>query len=144
MVFRGTPVSHREIVKAQLRIDEDMRRFPYRDSVGKLTIGVGRNLDDVGLRPDEIDLMLENDIVEAEGDARELFPSFDALSDARKAVLLNMCFNLGRSRLSAFHKFRAAVADGDWELAAAEMIESKWAAQVGIRAQRLAKQMREG
>jgi lysozyme len=137
-------VSHREIVKAQLRIDEDLRRFPYRDSVGKLTIGVGRNLDDVGLRPDEIDLMLENDIGEAEGDARELFPSFDALSDARKAVLLNMCFNLGRSRLSAFHKFRAAVADGDWERAAAEMIESKWAAQVGIRAQRLAKQMREG
>ena len=137
-------MSHREIVKAQLRIDEDSRRFPYRDSVGKLTIGVGRNLDDVGLRPDEIDYMLENDISEAEGDARELFPSFDALSDARKAVLVNMCFNLGRSRLSAFHKFRAAVSDGEWERAAAEMIDSKWAAQVGIRAQRLSKQMREG
>lgn len=137
-------MSHREIVKAQLRIDEDVRRFPYKDSVGKLTIGVGRNLDDVGLRPDEIDFMLENDIAEAEGDARELFPSFEQLSDDRKAVLVNMSFNLGRSRLSAFHKFRAAVADGEWERAAAEMIESKWAAQVGIRAQRLAKQMREG
>lgn len=55
-------MSYRDILRPQLRIDEGVREFPYTDTVGKLSIGVGRNLDDVGLRPDEIALMLENDI----------------------------------------------------------------------------------
>jgi lysozyme len=135
---------HRDIVRAQLRIDEDVRAKPYRDSVGKLTIGVGRNLDDVGLRPDEIALCLENDIAEAEADARVLFPGFDGLSANRRAVLVNMAFNLGRQRLAGFARFRAAVEARNFSVAAAEMLDSRWAEQVGIRARRLAQQMIEG
>lgn len=137
-------MSHRDIVRAQLRIDEDVRLKPYRDSVGKLTIGVGRNLDDKGLRPDEVNLMLDNDIIEAEADCRVLFENFDGLSDNRKAVLVNMAFNLGRTRLLDFKNFRAAVNARNYMVAAEEMLNSKWASQVGMRAVRLSTQMRDG
>ena len=140
-------MSHRDIVRAQLRIDEGEVPHAYPDSEGYWTIGVGRMIDKrLGgrLRPDEIALMLENDIRDAEEDAKTLFPGFLALSDARKAVLVNMAFNLGRDRLAAFQRFRGAVEAQEWERAAAEMLDSRWATQVGIRAQRLAKQMKEG
>jgi len=137
-------MSHRDIARAQLRIDEAVRAKPYRDSVGKLTIGVGRNLDDVGLRPDEISLLLENDIASAERDCESLFASFDTLSDNRKAVLVNMAFNLGYNRLAGFKKFLAAVNASEFAEASLEMLDSAWAKQVGARAQRLSKAMREG
>lgn len=137
-------MTYLDTVKAQLRIDEDERAKPYRDSVGKLTIGVGRNLDDVGLRPDEIDYLLANDVRVAENAAAALFKNFYALSDARKAVLVNMAFNLGLPRLAKFARLRAAVEADNFELAAAEMKDSDWAVQVGARAARLVKQMREG
>lgn len=137
-------MSYTDIVKAQLRVDEAVRAKPYKDTVGKLTIGVGRNLDDVGLRPDEIDYLLDNDVRVAEGDARTLFTNFPTLSDNRKAVLVNMSFNLGRERLAQFHMFRQAVLAEDFSKAADEMLDSAWAKQVGLRAARLSKMMREG
>ena len=137
-------MSYLDIVAGQLPVDEGSKSHPYRDSVGILTIGVGRNLESVGLRQDEISLMLRNDIAAADKDAQALVPSFQALSDQRKAVLVNMCFNLGRSRLSAFVRFLGAVSDGRFNDAADEMLASMWAVQVGQRAQRLAKMMREG
>lgn len=137
-------MSHRDIVRAQLRIDEDVRTHPYRDSVGKLTIGCGRNLDDKGLRHDEIAFMLDNDIIDAERDAAAIFVNFNTLSENRRAVLINMAFNLGRERLSRFKKFRAAVEASNFDMAAAEMMDSQWALQVGIRAVRLANKMKEG
>lgn len=135
---------HRDIVRAQLRIDEGVRTKPYRDSLGKLTIGVGRNLDDNGLRLDEIAIILENDINDAETDAKALFPSFGELSANRRAVLVNMAFNLGRKRLAGFSRMRSAVAAGKFDVAARQMLGSRWARQVGDRARRLAKQMKEG
>jgi lysozyme len=137
-------MSYLDIVRAQLKVDENIKSKPYRDTVGKWTIGVGRNLDDVGLRPKEIDLLLENDIEEAESTARTLFPTFDSLSDARKAVLVNMSFNLGLHRLAGFVRFREAVANGQFEAASRHMLDSGWASQVGNRAVRLAKQMKDG
>lgn len=137
-------MSHREIVKAQLKVDEGVRAKPYRDTVGKLTIGCGRNLDDVGLSPDEINYLLENDITRAEEAAAVLFPNFHDLTPARKAVLVNMAFNLGQYRLSQFKKLRKAVQEMDFEQAAVEMGNSLWASQVGARATRLCKQMKEG
>lgn len=130
-----------DIVRAQLPVDEGMRTKPYLDSVGKLTIGVGRNLDDVGLRHDEIALCLENDITEAETIARNLAPNFDALTDDRKAVLINMAFNLGPS-LGEFRDTLRAVKEGRWADAADSMLQSKWAHQVGSRATRLSYEMR--
>jgi len=137
-------MSYRDIAREQLKIDEGVKQFPYVCSAGKTSIGVGRNLDDVGLSPYEINILLENDLVKAENDARILFPSFDKLSDERKAVLLNLAFNLGRSRLAGFKNLIAAVEAGNWDAAAAEMLDSKWAKQVGKRAERLAEKMRKG
>jgi lysozyme len=98
-------VSWRDIVSHQLRIDEGVRNRPYKDTVGKLTIGVGRNLDDVGVNDDEIALMLDHDIDEAERTARRvLVGSFDDLTDERKAAVVNMAFNMGFDRLSGFKK----------------------------------------
>ena len=133
-----------ELAKAQLKVDEGVRAKPYRDTVGKLTIGVGRNLDDVGLHSDEIELLLDNDVKTSLRVAQQLFDNFDSLSDNRKAVLINMAFNLGMTRLAGFQHLRDAVEHGQWEQAATEMLSSTWATEVGQRAIRLAEQMRRG
>jgi lysozyme len=137
-------LSYLHIAQAQLKVDEGVKRFPYRDSVGKLTIGCGRNLDDVGLSDEEINFLLTQDLYRADMTARTLFPGFDRLSDARKAVLVNMSFNLGQTRLAGFQRLREAVKEQDWEQAAKEMLDSRWSQQVGQRAVRLAEQMRRG
>lgn len=135
-------MSYLDIVSAQLRIDEDVRNRPYKDTTGHLTIGCGRNLDDVGVNDDEIALMLANDVEEADRTARKLVPNFDALSDIRKAVVVNMAFNMGYETLSGFVSTLAAINSGRWNDAASGMLASRWAKQVGIRAVRLARQMR--
>lgn len=137
-------MTYRDIVKAQLKVDEGVRLKPYKDTVGKLTIGCGRNLDDVGISYAESDFLLENDIVAAETAARGLFPTFESLSDNRKAVLVNIAFNIGQTRLAKFKKLRKAIAEGDFQLAAVELGNSLWASQVGPRATRLIKLMEVG
>jgi lysozyme len=136
-------VNWRDTLAMQLRVDEGVRAKPYADTVGKTTIGVGRNLTDVGLRPDEIDYLLANDMREAETLARTLIQNFEALSDARKTAVTDMAFNLGR-KLMGFAQTLAAIREERWDDAAQAMLDSKWAQQVGERAQRLAKAMREG
>lgn len=131
-------------LKAELTRDEGYRKLPYKDTVGKLTIGVGRNLDDVGLSAPEIDILLTNDIKRVASELSAAFPWFDGLPDARQRVLANMCFNLGITRLRGFKKTLAAMQSGDVETAAREMLDSTWAKQVGTRAHRLAAQWRAG
>lgn len=135
---------NRARLSKQLEIDEGRRRRLYKDTVGKLTIGVGRNIEDRGLRDDEIDLMLSNDIDEAVGIARALIPNFDKLDDVRQEVVVNMSLNLGMTRLSGFKQFLAALMRFDFQRATAEMMDSKWYEQVGDRGKRLAYAMREG
>lgn len=131
-------------LSAQLRIDEGVRAKPYIDTVGKTTIGVGRNLTDRGLSDDEIQLLLTNDIVAATATARSLVPGFENLDDVRQEVLVNMALNLGYQRLGGFKNFLADVNSSDFEDAAKEMLNSKWATQVGARAIRLSNAMRTG
>lgn len=133
-------VNHARVI-AQLKIHEGCETHPYTDTVGKITIGVGRNLTDRGLSEDEIALLLMNDlrIVEAELDA--VLPSWHLLTDNRQAVLVDMMFNLGRPRFLQFKKFLSALAEGEYETAAAEMLDSRWARQVGRRADTLARMM---
>lgn len=133
----------RDILRQQLRIDEGVRRFPYTDTTGNLTVGIGRNLTDVGVRPDEMALMLDNDIKDAEFIARSLVPKFDDLTEVRKAVVCNMAFNMG-DRLVGFKNTLRAINEGRYEDASRGMLASLWARQVGSRAARLARQMREG
>jgi len=128
----------------QLSTDEGRKARIYTDTVGKVTGGVGRNLTDKGFSQDEIDLMLSNDIVEATSTARALVPGFDQLSDVRQEVVVNMAFNLGYNRLSGFKMFLASVNSSSWDDAAAEMLQSKWATQVGARATRLSYAMKHG
>ena len=116
----------------------------YRDSVGKWTAGVGRNLSDRAFSEDEIQLMLTNDIALATKDAKQLVPAFDELGDVRQEVIVNMAFNLGYSRLAGFKRFLAAVKSSEFAEAAIEMLDSTWANQVGSRAIRLSKAMRDG
>jgi len=123
---------------SDLERDEGRRRKPYRDSVGKLTIGVGRNLDDVGLSDPEIDYLLGNDIEGVCADLDRNAPWWRDRPEPWQRGLANMCLNLGWPRLSAFRKTLAALEAGDGGKAAVEAMDSKWSAQVGDRAGRIA------
>lgn len=133
-----------EALAAGLRLDEGVRRFPYTDTVGKLSIGVGRNLTDRGLSDDEITYLLQNDINLVIDDLNRALPWWVELSPVRQRVMANMCFNLGISRLKGFTRMLAAMRRKDFAAAAAEMRGSKWAEQVGARAERLARLMEAG
>jgi lysozyme len=126
-----------------LKRDEGVRLFPYKDTVGKWTIGVGRNLDDVGISLDEAEYLLRNDIRKVEADARK-YPWYAGLNDARKAVVLSMIFNMGAEGFAGFKNTIASIAAGNYEDAASRMLRSKWSSQVGNRAVRLAAMMRTG
>lgn len=116
---------------------------PYRDTVGKLTIGWGRNLEDVGISQREADQMLDVDLIHAEGICVRIFGGWYALSAVRRAVLIDMAHNLGEGGLRSFRKMRAAIEAGEFALASLEMLDSKWASQVGARARRLANMMKD-
>lgn len=140
-------MSYLDICRKQLPLDEGSVEYAYQDSMGFWSIGVGRLIDKRHggkLSDPEIAFLLENDIVQADIDARALCPVFDSLSEPRKAVLVNMSFNLGKSRLAGFVNTLKAITEGNYDAAADGMLASKWATQVGARAQRLAKIMREG
>jgi lysozyme len=134
----------KERLRTQLEIDEELRLFPYRDTVGKWTIGYGRNLTDKGISRDEADYMLDNDIDEHIEKIRANLAFFDSLSEPRQMVLSNMAFNLGVNGLLGFKNTLAAVAEGRYEEAARMMLQSQWARQVGERARRLSEIMRTG
>jgi lysozyme len=123
---------------------EGLRLTPYRDAKSKLTIGVGRNLDDVGITRAEALMLLDNDIATVRRDVKLAFPWFPGLDPARKDVVLNMVFNLGLARFRRFEKTIASIRAGDWENAAREMLKSRWANQVGKRATELAAMMERG
>jgi lysozyme len=138
-------VTASDIAQEQLKTDEGLRLKPYHCTAGALTIGYGRNLDAVGITEAEADIMLRADIEIAERGAKALVGNvWEQLSPARQAVLINMTFNLGRTRLAAFKNFLAALRTADYDTAADEMLDSRWARQVGDRATRLSDAMRHG
>lgn len=122
---------------------EGLRLKPYKCSAGKLTIGYGRNLEDRGISPYEAETLLHNDIQDCYAQCIKL-PFWNRLNEARQAVLIDMCFNLGISRLKGFKKMLAAVDRGDYATAAKEMLDSAWAFQVKTRAVELAEIMKTG
>ena len=117
--------------------------FPYRDTVEKLTIGYGRNLDDKGITREEAELMLSTDLREAIEDASTL-PYWEQLDPVRKIILADMTFNLGLTKLRYFRRFHAAMSIRDYNLAAHEMQDSKWYRQTTRRAKVLVKAMQTG
>ena len=138
-------MSYLDICRAELPEDEGRRKKAYRDSVGVLTAGIGRNLQDVEFTDSEIALMFANDLERADQAARRIFQNFDVLSASRKAALVNMAFQLGPHRLAGFKKMIAAVHAGDFMEAARQMRESKWYEQTQrSRSDRLIKMIQDG
>lgn len=123
---------------------EGIRMQPYTDSVGKLTIGVGRNLTDVGISEDEAKDMLRADIWRAQKTLERVLPEAWALTEARRDALINMAFNMGEGRLRGFKKMIAAIKVHDYDEAARQALDSKWAQQVGARAHELATIIKTG
>lgn len=133
-----------ENITRMLLHHEGLKTAPYRCSAGKLTIGVGRNLDDVGITEEEARYLLANDIERVAGELDRALPWWSGLDTARREVLLDMCFNLGIGGLLKFKGMLAALETGDFATAAEEMLDSRWASQVGGRAAELATLMRGG
>lgn len=130
--------------RKDLIASEGYRTKPYTDAVGKLTVGVGFNLTDRGLPKDIIEELLRRDMETALVDCRQLLTSFDSLSHSRQRALGEMAFNLGRARLAGFRDMLGAIEHADFDRAAREALSSTWASQVGPRAQRIARALREG
>ena len=138
-----------EKLTAQLRRDEGTRATVYKDTLGFDTIGVGRLIDSrkqgAGLRPDEIDYLLRNDIADRVQALTKALPMlFTKLDEARQGVLVNMAFQLGTAGLLGFKSTLALIAAGKYAEASEQMLKSKWATQTPARAKRLAEQMKTG
>ena len=132
-----------EALKDQLILHEGLKLEPYECTAGKLTIGVGRNIEDIGITEDEARYLLDNDILRVCDELDRNLPWWRDLSDARQRVLVDMVFNLGISRFMQFQNTIAAIESGDYDKAADEMLDSRWADQVGNRAKTLSRMMRE-
>ena len=155
---------NREALIDQLILHEGMELQVYKDHLGIDTIGVGRNLEDRGITDGELAFMnmlktevyeqgiteaharflLANDIDIVEKELSNAHPCISGIGDVRIRVLLDMGFNLGVPRLNKFKNMWKAVHNRDFSLAAVEMLDSRWASQVGQRAVRLSNAMRDG
>lgn len=122
---------------------EGLRLKPYKCSAGKLTIGYGRNIEDNGITLSEAEQMLNNDIQNCYAECIK-FKFWNKIGEARQAVLLDMCYNLGIVRLKQFKKMLAALEVGHYKTAAKEMLDSTWARQVKTRATELSNIMIKG
>lgn len=130
----------RKKARKMLIRDEGYKAKPYRDTVGKMTIGVGRNLDDVGVSGLTILQMLDEDIDKATEAAFRIFgeAEFCSIPEPQQLAILNMIFNLGEAGFSGFKNTIAAIKARDWQTVRSHALQSKWAKQVGKRAERIA------
>ncbi len=123
---------------------EGKRNTAYQDPLGIWTIGYGHNLEARPLSDAVLEHILAEDIETALRDIRSIIPAFDELDDTRRQVLVEMVFNLGKTRFTSFKRMLAAIYKKDFNTAANEMLNSKWHTQVGRRAEVLAERMRLG
>ena len=126
-----------------LRVDEGLRLRPYRDTLGVLTIGYGINLDR-GISRAEAEMLLEHRAVERLGELSHAIPWFATLDPVRQRVLLNMSYQLGVAGLLKFRRTLESIRLGEYDDAAQEMLQSRWAQQTPNRVQRLARWMQTG
>ena len=127
----------------QLKKHEGLELKPYKCTSNKLTIGIGRNLEDVGISEIEAEYLLMNDL-DTYMTAAKTYGWYNGLNDARKAVIVSMLFNMGQTNFNKFLKMKQALDVGDYAEAAKQMLSSKWAKQVKGRAVELSKQMETG
>lgn len=138
------------MMRALIKRHEGAVRFhngnhrPYQCPAGKWTLGIGRNIEERGISDEEAEHLLGNDLEYCRAELTNHVPGYPQLNAVRKAVLVDMCFNMGWTRLSSFKRMLAAVNGGYWAQASAEMVDSKWFQQVGSRGWRLAGMMETG
>ena len=134
-------------LREQLKIDEGVKYEVYDDHLGYKTFGIGHlvtaNDGEYGaaigypVSEERVNAVFDKDVETYITESKTVFPNLDELHEEAQQVIVNMCFNMGAPRLSNFKKFVAAVNDGNWSTAAVEMMDSRWANQVGVRAERL-------
>lgn len=127
-----------------LTFDEGLRLKLYKCSAGKLSIGVGRNIEDLGITRAEAIFLLNNDIDRCTEECEKNIQFFMDLSIPRREVLVMMCFNLGITRLLNFKKMLEYLKNKNFDLASSEMLQSEWASQVGNRAKRFSEVIKTG
>lgn len=148
----------------QLVLHEGLELLPYKDSLGIDTIGIGRNLEHRGLSEAELahigkdisDIcewgitkeqayyLAENDIKIVEEEVCKAHPCVVELDEIRQRVIIDMAFNMGVPRLNKFVKMWKAIHEGNFAEAKTQMLDSRWANQVGNRAVRLSNAMETG
>jgi lysozyme len=149
-------------LKAALTRDEGFEEKPYLDTENIWTFAIGRNLEHSPLTGAEwkalldagsievkvtrkgAEYLLGNGIAQAEMTCATTFKWWPNLDPVRRDVIANLCFNMGIRRLLGFRNMLAAMSHGDFGIAADELMDSKYATQVGQRAQRLAAALRSG
>jgi len=140
-----------EQLREELKIDEGVKYEIYLDHLGLPTCGIGHLIQstdpehglEVGTKVDEerVNELFDQDVEVTTNECRLLYNNFDDLPEEVQRIIANMMFNMGRPRLSRFHKMKQAVDSGDWSEAAAQMKDSRWYNQVTNRAQRLVDRM---
>lgn len=123
-------------IKDYIMSNEGVRKYPYRCSAGKLTIGVGRNLEDKGLSDSEVMYLFDNDLQDTQDSAESIFEDFSQYTIEEQTVILDMLFNLGTTRFKTFKKFIRAIKERDLKEAARQIEQSAYFHQVPNRARR--------
>ena len=126
-----------EGLREDLIADEGIRLKPYLCPAGKITIGVGRNLDDVGITEDEAMEMLENDIERVKAQLTKALPWLETKPPGVQRAIGNMTFQMGLGGVLKFKKMLAAIQARDYIAARREALDSAWAKQTPQRAKRV-------
>ena len=134
-------------LREQLKIDEGVEYRVYNDHLGYKTLGIGHLVVPGDLEydapvgtyvsEDRVNEIFDKDVITYIDEAKKVFGNLEGMPEEAQQVIVNMCFNMGAPRLSQFKKFIKAIHDEDWATASVEMLDSRWANQVGIRANRL-------
>lgn len=133
-----------DLIYQELERDEGRKERMYLDSKGIATIGIGHNLRDKAISQRAIRVIFDDDLNDVLEDLDRSLSWWRNLSESRQRVIVNMCFNLGISRLLGFKQMLTAAKDGQYQTAAFEMKDSQWYLEVGARADRLIKMMEDG
>ena len=126
-----------EGLRKDLIAEEGLRLKPYLCPAGKLTLGVGRNLDDVGITEDEAMMMLDNDIERVKGQLAKALPWLETKPQGVQRAIANMTFQMGLGGVLKFQKMLAALQARDYNAARREALDSAWAKQTPQRAGRV-------
>jgi lysozyme len=131
------------LLTKELTLDEGLELKPYQCTANKVTIGIGRNLTDVGITEEEAEYLLGNDIREVISGLNMNFPWWKDMPETAQRGLANMAFNMGIPRLKGFKNMLKHLKEGKFPDAAAEALNSVWASQVGERSKRVARLIRD-